>query len=589
MNRRHLLNTVLLLALGAGLLQPGAVRGTPLRALTPVTAQASWVTVDPLQPNTVYVGGTMLERSTDGGDTWTDLSQIAPSFHGDGNCRAAPGTLVTTLNSHDLYYLPVTTWPPCYRDQMQSLYRSANQGLTWRLLDRANFVSLAQPISSTRIYDVLGTHQSYLEPPNCTAVRALTTGGIWRAGGDPIRTLPPTALYECPYNLVADPAHPLTLYANLPRVVRSVDGGMTWTTVTTPTTTPAFPAGDLLAVGFDHHEPGLLVGQASGPTPDGDRIFLSADQGHSWSVATCPGARLGACPAFTVDNVFGAGRSYAVFANGIYSFTGAGPALSRLPLSNRLPFPASAIEDMAAGTYVGDPVYILFKKQQGTRQGLLYRGTNGGTSWKLLPAQALPSQAPAGRGAGIIQVRQTHHSVGVAFAATYRKLGLSVIGYPIDEPYVEGPWLTQDFERLELQLRGHMVVVVGIGREVFASLPCFMNAAGPCSSENQHGVAPVENTSTLRYFAATRHTLRGPLLAYWHSHGGIGVFGPPISEQFNASNSDGTGRAYVSQYFANARLELHPEAKNPAQRVQVGLIGDQALVFRGWLPGRILS
>ncbi|MGH2346484.1 MAG: hypothetical protein ACRDG4_14750 [Chloroflexota bacterium] len=35
--------------------------------------------------------------------------------------------------------------------------------------------------------------------------------------------------------------------------------------------------------------------------------------------------------------------------------------------------------------------------------------------------------------------------------------------------------------------------------------------------------------------------------------------------------------------------ELHPEAKNPAQRVQVGLIGDQALVFRGWLPGRILN
>jgi hypothetical protein len=67
------------------------------------------------------------------------------------------------------------------------------------------------------------------------------------------------------------------------------------------------------------------------------------------------------------------------------------------------------------------------------------------------------------------------------------------------------------------------------------------------------------------------------------------VFGPPISEQFSAPNGDGTGRAYVSQYFANARLELHPEAKSPAKRVQVGLIGDQALVFRGWLPGRILN
>ncbi len=40
------------------------------------------------------------------------------------------------------------------------------------------------------------------------------------------------------------------------------------------------------------------------------------------------------------------------------------------------------------------------------------------------------------------------------------------------------------------------------------------------------------------------------------------------------------------QYFANARLELHPEARNARYAIQLGLLGDEVLVFRGWTPGR---
>ena len=48
-------------------------------------------------------------------------------------------------------------------------------------------------------------------------------------------------------------------------------------------------------------------------------------------------------------------------------------------------------------------------------------------------------------------------------------------------------------------------------------------------------------------------------------------------------NGDGTGTAYVPQYFQNARLEYHPEAKDARFSVQLGLLGDQLLRQKGWL------
>ena len=38
------------------------------------------------------------------------------------------------------------------------------------------------------------------------------------------------------------------------------------------------------------------------------------------------------------------------------------------------------------------------------------------------------------------------------------------------------------------------------------------------------------------------------------------------------------------QYFQRARLEYHPEAAGTPNEVQLGLLGDQALRDRGWLP-----
>jgi hypothetical protein len=67
-------------------------------------------------------------------------------------------------------------------------------------------------------------------------------------------------------------------------------------------------------------------------------------------------------------------------------------------------------------------------------------------------------------------------------------------------------------------------------------------------------------------------------LKYWQSHGGLDLFGYPISEEIYGEN----GWPYAVQYFQRARFEYHPELPDPYQ-VSLGLLGDQLLSQKLWL------
>lgn len=95
--------------------------------------------------------------------------------------------------------------------------------------------------------------------------------------------------------------------------------------------------------------------------------------------------------------------------------------------------------------------------------------------------------------------------------------------------------------------------------------------------------APVANTAGKRYFPNTKHTLSGRFLTFWQQHNGSTLFGPPISQPLQEANGDGTERTYLVQYFANARLEYHPEVKNRNSQVQLGHLGSEYLHERGLL------
>jgi thermitase len=90
--------------------------------------------------------------------------------------------------------------------------------------------------------------------------------------------------------------------------------------------------------------------------------------------------------------------------------------------------------------------------------------------------------------------------------------------------------------------------------------------------------APVQPQRGAVYFPETGHTLRGVFLSYWRTHGGLPVFGYPISEEFIERSDD--GREALVQYFERHRFELRPENR-PPYNVQLTRLGDVILRARG--------
>jgi hypothetical protein len=84
-----------------------------------------------------------------------------------------------------------------------------------------------------------------------------------------------------------------------------------------------------------------------------------------------------------------------------------------------------------------------------------------------------------------------------------------------------------------------------------------------------------------RFFGQSGHTLAVEFINYWEGHGGLAVYGYPISEPFMEPNVEG-GPPYLVQYFERNRLELHPELPD-AFRISLGLLGNRILQDRGWL------
>lgn len=79
------------------------------------------------------------------------------------------------------------------------------------------------------------------------------------------------------------------------------------------------------------------------------------------------------------------------------------------------------------------------------------------------------------------------------------------------------------------------------------------------------------------YFAATGHSVQGKFLQYWQTHGGLEIFGYPVTPEFYE-------QGYLVQYFERNRFELHPEKAGTPYEVLLGLLGSQRLTAEGRLP-----
>jgi hypothetical protein len=72
------------------------------------------------------------------------------------------------------------------------------------------------------------------------------------------------------------------------------------------------------------------------------------------------------------------------------------------------------------------------------------------------------------------------------------------------------------------------------------------------------------------YFPQTGHSLKGKFLQYWQAHGGLPIFGYPLTTEFYEGG-------YLVQYFERNRYELHPELAGTPYEILLGLLGRERL------------
>lgn len=134
--------------------------------------------------------------------------------------------------------------------------------------------------------------------------------------------------------------------------------------------------------------------------------------------------------------------------------------------------------------------------------------------------------------------------------------------------------------------RGRSPIVRSLLRMVMSVLPILWLPGGWAV-----GSSGTQSASTVQYredpppvskvfFPQTGHHLDdgSGFLTFWRKHGGVLIFGYPISEQL-------VEQGQVRQYFERARFEYHPNEANPDYRVQLSRLGVELTQGRGFGPG----
>lgn len=147
--------------------------------------------------------------------------------------------------------------------------------------------------------------------------------------------------------------------------------------------------------------------------------------------------------------------------------------------------------------------------------------------------------------------------------------GLPTFGYPISDAFEEDGMRVQYFERNRMEWQpgiwpAHFDILLGLlGIELTAG----RHSEAPFTSR------PGPSNANCTYYRETGHYLCFGFRDWWNQHGGLTIFGYPISEEFMEN-----GRTV--QYFERARFEWRPENK-PPWNVLLTHYGRQALEARG--------
>jgi hypothetical protein len=181
------------------------------------------------------------------------------------------------------------------------------------------------------------------------------------------------------------------------------------------------------------------------------------------------------------------------------------------------------------------------------------------------------SGATAGaQGASGRYFSETGHNVQGEFLAFFDRYGgEEIFGLPRTEEIQQGELTVQYFQRVRMEYHPRNPVPYRVQLSLLGDLLGYRTPPLRASGYSR-------NSATRRYYPETGHTTCYAFLQYFDNHGGLTVFGYPITELTMES-----GR--VVQYFQRAKLEHHPE--NPAYaQITVGNLGDEYIEREGLDP-----
>ncbi|MEK1888597.1 MAG: choice-of-anchor D domain-containing protein [Phyllobacterium sp.] len=366
---------------------------------SPVSGLVSAIAISPSNSNLIYIGtaGGGVWRTDDGGASWNPIFDRQLSL-GVGE----PGALAIDPNNTDVIY--VGTSRRVSAQPQAGLFKSTDGGASWIRLgsgyptgNAGNAFQFVNQWINVIIVDPANSNTLYLA--STSGCFRSTDGGLnWTqgvgSGGDARSLVLDTST----------PASSRILYAGISGrgIVRSNDGGQNWTQVLSATTPAvaaavgAAPAGfnkSIVAIAPPASPPnpaGVQVLYATlegtGGAPDPVGIFVSTDQGATWSQRTATGMPTGTQGGYSFH--FGVDpASPGDGANDIIFFGAVGHARST-DSGNSFTALSGVHADNHAWAFVRQPApaaSIVFCGNDGG----LYRSTDGGVSWTALSSGGL--------------------------------------------------------------------------------------------------------------------------------------------------------------------------------------------------------
>jgi hypothetical protein len=262
----------------------------------PRGGDGGYVAVDQTNPNNLYhdysyTTSGFFERSTNGGATWS--------------------TATTGINTSD----PANFYPPIEMDPSNSstlllgtdhVYETTNGAASWSQVGTFTFPANSNGVDYIDAVAIAPSSSSTMYAISAGHFYATTNASTWTQEADPITGSPVTSTYLTLRSIFVDPNNAQTVYVSAdnpkdytggPRILKSTNGGASWTNIT-----GNLPDGGVPAIYVDTRTNVIYAGTDYG-------IYSSNNGGSTWAPVETgfPNARVVSLALNTQDNILAAG------------------------------------------------------------------------------------------------------------------------------------------------------------------------------------------------------------------------------------------------------------------------------------------